>query len=366
MERAVKVDLGPRSYLVHIGADLVGQLGATVAAMAHVSGVVVICDETVGGLYGPRAIDSLATAAVPASCIQFPGGERHKTLATYAQIMDELLMLRPAIDRNTMIVALGGGVSGDVAGFVAATALRGLRLVQCPTTLLADVDSSVGGKTGVDHQAGKNLIGAFHQPCAVLIDVSTLKSLPQGELCNGLAECVKHAVIRDRELLDFIEAKAEQLLACNLKAMSELIARNVAIKAAVVAVDERESGVRAHLNFGHTIGHALETFFGYGRITHGQAVALGMAAACRMALRRGLLGGPEVARVENLLTRLRLAVRLPQAGADGEEIWRIMQHDKKAQAGKVRMVLPVALGRVEIFDDITPQEITQAILDISS
>ncbi|MCD6303593.1 MAG: 3-dehydroquinate synthase, partial [Planctomycetes bacterium] len=200
---------------------------------------------------------------------------------------------------------------------------------------------------------------AFHQPAGVLIDVQTLGTLPHDELVGGLAECVKHAVIRDAGLLDFIEDHAEEILACRSETMTELIARNVEIKAAVVAEDERETGRRAHLNFGHTIGHAIEAMAGFGKISHGQAVSLGMVAACRMAVARGLIEQDAADRIEELLALLGLPVR--RKGLDADEIWRIMQHDKKARGGQVRMVLPVAPGAVAVFDDVTPSSVRRAV-----
>jgi len=342
-----------------VGAGQIAQLGPTVAGLGRVSQAVVITDANVGPLYGARAVESLQAAGLTAASIDFPAGEAHKTLATYGRLLDGLLGLAPAIDRDTVIVALGGGVPGDVAGFVAATALRGIRVVQCATSLLAAVDSSVGGKTGIDHATGKNLIGAFHQPRAVVIDVETFGTLAPAELANGLGECVKHGVIRDETLLTFIADHAEDIGACACDVMEELVARNVAIKAAVVAADEREAGQRAHLNYGHTIGHAIEVFVGYDRIAHGRAVGLGMVAANCLAVSRGLIGPDAAARVEDLLRRLGLDVRL--AGLEAPEIWRIMQHDKKARGGRVRMVLPTALGAVGIYDDITPDEVAAAV-----
>ena len=356
--RKITVDLGPRSYDVCIAAGQLARLGAVAGDLGRVSRAVIISDSTVADLYGRRAVESLAGADLVATLVSFPAGEASKTLATYGRLLDELLALAPAIDRDCVIVALGGGVPGDVAGFVAATALRGLRAVQCATTLLAAVDSSVGGKTGIDHPAGKNLIGAFHQPRAVVIDVETFATLPAGELANGLAECVKHGVIREEPLLGFIEENAEAILACDGDVMEELVARNVAIKAAVVAADEREAGQRAHLNFGHTIGHAIEVFVGYDKMAHGRAVALGIVAANHMAVSRGLIGAADAGRVESLLARLGLDVRI--SGLEAGEIWRIMQHDKKARAGRVRMVLPATLGAVNIYDDVTPDEVAAA------
>jgi len=357
--QSIRVELGPRSYDVHVGEGELGGVGRAAAAMGDVTGVAVITDSTVARLYGPGVLESLAEAGLAAGLVEFSPGEQHKTLVTCGEVFDKLFALSPPPDRQSLIVALGGGVVGDLAGFVAASALRGLRWMQCPTTLLADVDASVGGKTGVDAPAGKNLIGAFHQPGAVLIDVNALATLPREHVRNGLAECVKHAVIRDRALLDFLEDHAEPALACRPDVMTELIARNVAIKADVVAADERESGQRAHLNFGHTIGHAIETLAGYGTILHGEAVSLGMVAACRLAVERGLLEADAAERVEYVLGRLGLPTR--RAGLDGEAIWRIMQHDKKARGGQVRMVLPVMLGEAAVFDDITPEPVRRAV-----
>jgi 3-dehydroquinate synthase len=359
MNRTVRVELGPRSYEVQVGPGLIASLGKTAAQVARSERVVVISDSTVTGLYGRQALHSLASAGLTASLIDFPAGEANKTLATAGRLLDKLFALSPAIGRDCLITALGGGVPGDVAGFVSAVALRGLRWMQCPTTLLADVDASVGGKTGVDHPAGKNLIGAFHQPAAVLIDVRTLKTLGPQDVRSGLAECVKHAMIADADMLSFIDANADAILARDERTMTDLIARNVAIKAAVVAADEREAGVRAHLNFGHTVGHAIEAFAGFGGMTHGQAVALGMIAACTIAEKRGLVGASTRETLVAVLGKLGLATHRP--GLDAERVWDIMQHDKKARAGKVRFVLPVGPGKVDIFDDVREQDVIDAI-----
>ena len=361
MERTVRIELGDRSYDVRIVGGLLEALGAAAAAMENVHQAAVICDSNVAPLYGDRAVGSLEAAGVSAALIPFDSGEANKNLKTFAALMDSLLAIEPAIDRNTVVVAVGGGVTSDLAGYVAASALRGLRWLCCPTTLLADVDASVGGKTGVNHKTiGKNLIGAFHQPSGVLIDVETLKTQPDDVMKCGLAECVKHGVIREAGLLDFIEDNAEAILARDTEVTSDLIARNVAIKAAVVADDEREVGRRAHLNFGHTIGHVIETLAGYGKtVRHGHAVALGMVAACHMSVKRGLIEADAAARVRRLLERLGLPVR--RKGLDAGEVWRIMQHDKKARRGRVQMILPTMLGQVDIFDDITPAAVDEAV-----
>ena len=355
----VKIDLGRRSYAATVGAGLLTELGSLINVPSGSRRTIVITDSNVAGLYGQAAMDSLRAAGIKADIIDFPAGEQNKNLRTVEKLFDRLFKLSPPVGRDSLIIALGGGVAGDVAGFVAATALRGLDFIQCPTTLLAAVDSSVGGKTGVDHSAGKNLIGAFHQPVGVLVDVETFRTLPEGHLQSGLAECVKHAMIRDESLLEMIEANVDVILECRSDMMIDLVARNIAIKAAVVSADEREGSVRAHLNFGHTVGHAVETLAGYGNMTHGQVVAFGMIVASGIAVRRGLLGEPVLHRLVNLLGRLGLATAMPHL--DTGEIWTIMQHDKKARGGKVRMVLPTAIGEVGIFDDVTNQEVASAM-----
>jgi 3-dehydroquinate synthase len=366
--KTVRVELGQHSYDVAIAAGLLDDLGGTVRACAHGRAAFLITDSNVGPLYAKRALASLEAAGLAVHLTTFAAGERHKTLVTASALFDDLFAAPTPPDRSSVVVALGGGVVGDVAGFVAATLLRGVPFVQAPTTLLADVDSSVGGKTGVDHAAGKNLIGAFHQPRAVVIDPQLLFTLPTVELSSGLAECVKHGIIRDASLLDWIAQHADALMAGrDGDLLAELIARNVAVKAAVVAEDERErdQGPRTHLNFGHTIGHAIEAAYGFGAdredyLRHGHCVALGMVAANQIAVGRGLLAAAAAARVENLLTRLRLPVRL--GGLDAESLLSTMRHDKKARAGLLRFVLPAGrLGAVAVHEDVGAHEIRAAI-----
>jgi len=359
MERKVRIDLGPRSYDVRIGPGLLGQAGLAAGELPSARRATVIADRTVADLYSRGLLKSLGSAGIEAQCLEFPAGEQNKTLSTFSHLMDGLFSISPPIDRDHVIVALGGGVTGDLAGFVAACALRGLRWIQCPTTLLADVDASVGGKTAVDHQAGKNLIGAFHQPSAVVIDVSVLSTLPQCQISNGLAECVKHALIADQAGLDFLEQNAQTLLQAQKDVMTELIAHDVSIKASIVSADEREAGLRAKLNFGHTIGHAIELAVGLGELLHGQAVSLGMVAASRLSHGRGLIDQHLVERIERLLDRL--ALPTSHIGLDSRRIWAIMQHDKKARSGRIRMVLPVGPGKVGIFDDLQEPEIIRAV-----
>ena len=364
MRKTVHVDLGPSSYDVVIEPGLLAQLGKLASdAVGGAGSAIVVTESNVAPLYGPRALETLRSAGLSVTLIEFPAGEEHKTLSTAGHLFDMLFAALPPVDRDTLVVALGGGVTGDMAGFVAAIALRGLRWIQCPTTLLADVDASVGGKTAVDHPAGKNLIGAFHQPRGVFIDIATLATLPSREMQSGLAECVKHAIIRDASLLAFIEQNASAILAFDLDVLTELVARNVAIKAAVVSADVREMGQRAHLNFGHTVGHAIETLAGYGGMSHGQAVALGMICACDMARSRKLIDESLCTRLRNVLQELGLSVT--HADLDATAVWKLMQHDKKTRGGKVRMVLPTGLGQVDIFADVTQQEVQQALAAIA-
>jgi 3-dehydroquinate synthase len=358
-QQTIKVELGDRSYDVHVGAGLLDSIATTVVELGSVRQVVVIADSNIASSYGQRAVDSLDAVGIPTVMFEYPAGEANKTLASFSDLIDSIFAITPAIDRDLLIVACGGGVTGDVAGYVAASTLRGLRWIQCPTSLLADVDASVGGKTGINHASGKNLIGAFHQPSGVLIDVETLKTLPIEELRSGLGECVKHAVIRDATLLEFINNNTEAIFNCQSDVLCDLIARNVAIKAAVVAADERESGQRAHLNFGHTVGHAIETIVGYGTISHGAAVSLGMVAANEMAVARGLIAPSDAARVRQALEALELPTSC--SGLNADQVWAVMQKDKKARDGKVRMILPTEIGKVDIFDDINSEEVARAV-----
>ena len=360
----IPVALSHRPYPVNIDPGLLDEVGATTRKVAGGRSAYVITDTHVGPRYADRVAASLTAANYTTKTVTFAAGEPNKTLATVSSLLDEILTAAPPPDRASVIVALGGGVVGDVAGFVAATLLRGVSLIQVPTSLLADVDSFVGGKTGVDHPTGKNLIGAFHQPRAVCIDTDALATLPDIEMTSGLAECVKHGVIRDASLLTWIEGHADALLARDANALTELISRNVAIKSAIVSADERESGVRAHLNFGHTIGHAIEAVESFTPddvyLRHGHCVALGMVAANRIAIGHDLLSEEQASRVENLLVTLGLPVR--RVGGDGDKLLAIMRYDKKSRGGTIRFVLPSgSLGRVDIHADVTDEEILAAI-----
>jgi len=334
-------------------------VGREAKAAARGPKAALVTDSSVAALYLEPALESLRAAGLEATSAIIPPGEASKTLAQAGELYDR--MLRAGLDRGSVVVALGGGVVTDLAGFVAATYMRGIAWIAVSTTLLGQVDASVGGKTAVDHPECKNLIGAFHQPSAVLCDVATLATLPDEELRNGLAETVKHAVIRDPDLFKDLERRADAILARDPAVLEPIVARNVRIKADVVAADEREADLRRILNYGHTIGHALESLLG---LTHGRAVALGMMAEARLAERRGLVGRAVVERQKALLERFGLPVSLP-TGADAERCLAIMRHDKKAEAGRLRFVLPEAIGSVRVVEDVTDDEIRAALLSLA-
>jgi 3-dehydroquinate synthase len=352
----VRVALPQRAYDVLIEPGSLERLGEQVRAGAPHARCALVADSAVAPLWGAAARAALERAGYDVVRVELPSGESHKTLATVARVYDALLAAK--LERGAPLIALGGGVTGDLAGFAATTYLRGIPLVQVPTTLLAMVDSSVGGKVGVNVPQGKNLIGAFWQPVRVVIDPLLLRTLPARELRCGLAECIKHGVIRDASLFEFIAARIEALAALDPAALVELVRRNVAIKAAVVVEDETETGVRAHLNFGHTFGHAIEATVGYGEILHGEAVALGMIAASVLAARIGLCGAELPERVRALVAAAGLPVR---AALPADEVLEAaMGHDKKVAAGRVRFVLPEAIGRVAIRDDVPSEQVRSA------
>ncbi len=296
--------------------------------------------------------------ATASSRTSSPQANKHKNITTATAALDALLLGR--VERSTPVIALGGGVVGDLAGFVAATLLRGVAFVQVPTTLLAAVDASVGGKVGLDHPAGKNLIGAFHQPRIVVTDIDTFQTLPLRELRAGLAECIKHAVIRNAHLFSFITDNLAKVMACDGETLAELVARNVAIKAAIVAEDPFENGVRALLNFGHTFGHALENAQQYGGLIHGEAVAMGMLAASRLAHRRGIFPEEDLRHLATLLDY----AELPACCIDFDinKALTAMTTDKKVRNGKLRFILPTRIGHAEIVTDV-PQDQVKNVLE---
>lgn len=354
MTRVVSVDLGIRSYPIFIGPDLIDRLGTLTAERLVPGGLLVVTDEIVGAIYLERALKSLGEAGFRPTAVVIPSGESSKDLSQAQRLYDAAL--DAGLDRRGAIVALGGGVVGDLAGFMAATYLRGVPFVQVPTTLLAQVDSSVGGKVGINLPRGKNLVGAFHQPTLVVADVASLRTLAPREVSAGLAEVVKHGVIADPGLLDRLEAEVQAIRAMILPVMAEVVERNCRIKASVVREDEREEGRRAILNFGHTLGHAIEKVAGYGRFLHGEAVAVGMPAAARVASALGILKDPAlVNRLEALLQAFDLPIRA--AGLDPIQVLQAMEFDKK---GRLRWILPVAAGEV-IIREVPPEIVLEAV-----
>ncbi|MDH4101266.1 MAG: 3-dehydroquinate synthase [Nitrospirota bacterium] len=344
----VRVELGERSYDITIAAGTLGGIGPAMKELSIGRRVAVVTNPTVGALYEKTVVDSLKTAGFSPITITVPDGEKYKTLESAATIYERLLTEK--FDRKCSLVALGGGVIGDLTGFVAATYLRGVPFVQVPTTLLAQVDSSVGGKTGVNHPLGKNMIGAFYQPLLVWIDTATLTTLPPREFIAGLAEVVKYGVISDKSLFDYLEEAIEDILALREQDLTRIIKRSCEIKAEVVGQDERESGLRAILNYGHTVGHAIETATGYTRYLHGEAVAIGMIAAARLAVALGRCDKSVTSRIEALLHRGGLPVCVP-SDLPPRQLVELTGGDKKAVEKKARFILPSRIGQVDITDD---------------
>jgi 3-dehydroquinate synthase len=353
----LRVELGARAYPIHIGAGLLGQ-PALYAPHLGGGAAAVITNPVVAPLYLARVEDALRAAGARAvTTVVVEDGEQAKGWRCLESVFDALLSAR--CGRDTLVVALGGGVVGDLAGFAAAVYQRGVPFLQVPTTLLAQVDSSVGGKTAINHPRGKNMIGAFHQPLAVIADVATLETLPERELRAGLAEVIKHGFILDAGFVAWLEANMDRLLARDAGALAHAVRRSCELKAQVVAADERESGLRAILNYGHTFGHAIEAGMGYGEWLHGEAVAAGMVLAAELSVRAGSLEPPEAARVRRLVEQAGLPSRGPGLGAD--RYLELMQVDKKAAAGRVRFVLLDAIGRASLRDGVDEALVRQAI-----
>lgn len=351
----IRVQLGPQSYDIRIGSELLSTLGSACSGAGLSGRVALVTNPTVAALYAQAAERSLHEAGFETMRIEVPDGEAYKTARTLESIYD--MLINGGFDRRCSIVALGGGVVGDMAGFAAATFLRGIPFVQVPTTLLAQVDSSVGGKTGIDHPLGKNLIGAFHQPSLVVADVATLQTLSEREYRAGLAEVVKYGVVLDREFFELLEQQAQLLLARDPQLLTQVVARCCRIKALVVEQDEKESGLRAVLNYGHTLGHAFETLAGYNGLVHGEAVAIGMALAAAISEREGLCSADERHRVVALLEKLGLPVIPPVQGVD--ELAQAIARDKKSRSGLVQYICNRGLGShaVRMF---TPAQLAES------
>ncbi len=372
--RTISVELGEKAYPIEIGENSLATLGERIRELEFREGstVLVVTNPVVESHYGSQTRSSLAAAGFTVSSLVIEAGEDQKTPATVALIHDAAFAAK--LERGSLIVALGGGVVGDMAGFAAATWLRGIAVVQVPTTLLAMVDAAIGGKTGVNHPGGKNLIGAFQQPRLVLIDPSVLATLPVQEFRAGMAEVIKYGVIGDSELFAALEAAAlkdptgdgglASREALGEALLQSLLERSAAAKARVVAADEREGGLRAILNYGHTLGHCVETLSGYGTYLHGEAVGLGMLAAGALSRHLGLWSAQDESRQRALIAAAGLPLNWPPL--DPEAVLACLQGDKKVRQGKVRFVLPTAIGQVLIRDDIDPGLIRQVLLELTA
>jgi 3-dehydroquinate synthase len=352
----VMVDLGDRSYPILVGSGILSSVGPRLAALGYAGRCGLLTSERVGALYRAPVLDSLRGARFDPLVIEVDDGEEHKSLASLSTTWDRLL--GSGIERGTPLVALGGGVIGDLGGFAAATLLRGLPVVQLPTTLLAQVDAAIGGKTGINHPRGKNLIGAFHQPRFVIADVDTLATLPRRELVAGLAEVIKYGVIGDADLFADIERRLEDLLRLDRDLLVRVVATSCRQKAAVVSGDEREvTGLRATLNFGHTVGHAIEAVTDYRRFLHGEAVAIGMVAAASVSRALGICDGDAVARIRAVTGRTGLPTEVP-GDLDRGALAEAMRADKKSQRGTIRFVALETIGRVRLME-LTGAEIAR-------
>jgi 3-dehydroquinate synthase len=360
--RTVKVPLGNRSYNIVIGRGLLNGLGAACQKLNLGARCAVISDSNVARRFGKAAQKSLARAGFDALLIVVPAGETAKSLKTVQACYDRLA--RHRLERKSFIVALGGGVVGDLAGFVAATYLRGIPFVQVPTTLLAQVDSSVGGKVGVNLKAGKNLVGAFHQPRLVLCDFDTLRTLPLREYRSGLAEIIKYGIIYDAALFKKLERDLPKLLKRDPETLADVVARCCEIKAAVVGQDETDGGLRAILNFGHTIGHAIEAISGYGKYLHGEAIAIGQVAAAELSARQAGLPVSDVQRIRNLFRGAGLPVAVKLDALNRKQLFAAMKLDKKVSGGEIKFVLAKKIGKVDYGRNV-PLSLIKGVLRLT-
>lgn len=357
--RTVQVPLGSRSYGIEVDRGLLPSLGRRCSTLGFESRCAVITDTTVAPLYAERTLASLRKAGFEPLLITIPAGEKAKAMRQVERCYDRLAKQR--LERKSFVVALGGGVVGDLAGFVAASYLRGIGFVQVPTTLLAQVDSSVGGKVGVNLRAGKNLVGAFYQPRLVLCDLATLESLPEREYRAGLAEVIKYGIIYDASLFERLERELPRILKRQPRILGEIVARCCEIKAEVVGQDETEGGLRAILNFGHTIGHALEAISRYGKYLHGEAISVGQVAAAHLSARQLGLSETEVQRIFNLFSRAALPTAVRLGTREREALLAAMRLDKKVSGGEIKFVLARRIGEVEFGLKVPEAEIHSAL-----
>ena len=358
----IHVELGKDSYSIYIERGSLSQLGDILKKHLPISRLTLVTNSTVDGLYGNIIRDSLQAAGLKFETAEVPDGEEYKSLEWAGKLFDRFVEFR--MTRSSGVIALGGGVIGDLAGFAAATFMRGIPLIQIPTSLIAQVDSSVGGKTAVNHPRGKNLIGAFHQPKLVLIDVDVLKTLPVRELRSGLAEVIKHGVIMDSELFKYMESNVSKILDLESQSIEQIVSRSCKDKATIVEQDEKEHNIRAILNYGHTVGHSVEAVTDYGRFRHGEAIAIGMEVAARIAVNMGILDSESAARQNRLLANYGLPTTFPDLDID--KVMDIVYLDKKIKAGgKPRLVLPKSIGKAVIVENVTDDQIRQAITEVS-
>jgi len=346
--KKIDVKTGQSSYSIYIGAGILAQTGEKLKELGLRDKAVIITNPTVNKLYGAVVKQSLRDAGFKTAVLAVPDGEEYKTLESAGKLYEQLAEW--GAEKSTAILALGGGVIGDLAGFVAATYMRGVPLVQIPTTLLAQCDSSIGGKTAVDYKQLKNEIGTFYQPKMTISDVTTLKSLPEKEFIGGLAEVIKHAVIKDEQFFSYLEQNLDRLKPLDNNVLEAVVAKSARIKVAFVEKDEKDMGLRNILNFGHTVGHAVESVSQF-RVAHGQGVSIGMTAAAGIAVRMELMDQSDAVRLEKLLAKAGLPTKLPQM--DVQQVMRAMRYDKKVQGGKIRFVLPRTIGQVFITDDVS-------------
>jgi len=350
--KKVKVDISGNNYEIRVGSDLLSRVGLWMKERGLSGKAVIITDSNVKGLYATSLEEGVSHAGFDVTVLEVPAGEEQKSLENAGRLYQSLTDFYA--ERTTTILALGGGVVGDLAGFVTATYMRGVPLVQVPTTLLAQVDSSIGGKTGVDFGRLKNVIGAFYQPELVVDDMDTLKTLPEVEISNGFAEVIKNAAVRNRELFNYLEVNMAKARELHPSVMENIVLEAARTKAEIVAKDEKETGLRAILNYGHTVGHAVEAISNF-RLQHGQAVAIGMMAAAKISKRMGFLQENELVRLDEVISKAGLPTKMPDLTRDEKEkLLEVIKHDKKVMSGKVRFVLLKSIGNAFVSDEVQP------------
>lgn len=361
-KQKVKIKLGDNAYTVYIGNENLPELGQRLVEKGLTHKNVVITNPTVNHHYATIVKSSLQDAGLATKIIEVPDGEEYKSYETANKLYDELIEHK--MDRTSTVISLGGGVIGDLSGFVAATYMRGIPFVQIPTTLLAQVDASVGGKVAINHPKGKNMIGAFYQPKFVLIDIGMLDTLPMRDVRSGMAELIKHGMIMDLPLFEELESKVDLVVDMDKKLMIDLVAQSCRDKGKIVQEDEREAGIRAILNYGHTFAHAIEALTDYKTYRHGEAVSIGMACAGRLSVNIGFLDRSAHERQIKLLTAIGLPTKFPEL--DPQDVLRSMYRDKKVSGGRLRLVLQKSIGEVVITDEVDDEQVIEAIMQCQS